>query len=70
MGRQHKLTPTMLPLSVVCFNPTYRRWKGKLLTSSLSGLLSLLSIVRRVPTVVLLLFYKLEMLLKTVVVRE
>lgn len=67
MGRQHKLTPTMLPLSVVCFNPTYRRWKGKLLTSRLSGLLSLL---RRVPTVVLLLFYKLEMLLKTVVVRE
>lgn len=37
MGRQHKLPPTLLPLSVVCFSPTYRRWKEKLLTSSLSS---------------------------------
>jgi len=37
MGRQHKLPPTLLPLTVVCFNSTYRRWKGKLLTSSLSS---------------------------------
>lgn len=37
MDRQHKLPPTLLPLSVVCFSPTYGRWKGKLLTSTLSN---------------------------------
>lgn len=37
MGRQHKLLPTLLPLSAVSFSPTYRRWKRKLLTSSLSS---------------------------------